>query len=111
MDPQPVSDERRQHQRVGSSLRCWLRGQERTVYASLRDLSPGGLGLKAPTTFQPGDVAEVLLEDPHHSRSLRARVEVAWSHPDPQNPEHAGTGVRFIEVVEGLELLPGHGHE
>jgi len=99
-------DERRRHPRYGSSLRCWIRGGARTVYATLRDLSHGGLGIRAPTTFQRGDVAEVLLEDPHHSRSMRARAEVAWSHPDPENPEHAGTGVRFVEVVEGDELLP-----
>ena len=104
-------DERRQHPRIGSSLRCWLRGESRTVYAMLRDLSHGGLCLRAPTTFQPGEVAEVLLEDPHHTRRLRARAEVAWSHPDPHNPDHAGTGLRFIEVVEGLELLPLDGRE
>jgi hypothetical protein len=104
-------DDRRQFPRTGSSLRCWLRGGSRTVYATLRDLSHGGLGLRAPTTFQAGELAEVLLEDPHHSHSLRARAEVAWSHPDPQNPDHSGTGVRFLEVVEGLELLPDPGHE
>ena len=102
-------DERRRHPRYGSSLRCWIRGEARTVYATIRDLSQGGLGLRAPTTFLRGDVAEVLLEDPHHSRSLRAHAEIAWSHPDPQNPEHSGTGVRFVEVVDGAELLPGSG--
>lgn len=103
------SDERRRYPRYGSSLRCWIRGESRTVYAVLRDLSHGGLGLRAPTLFRPGDTAEVLLEDAHHSRSLRARAEVAWSHPDPQNPAHSGTGVRFVEVIEGHELLPGGG--
>ena len=96
---------------MDSSLRCWLRGESRTVYATIRDLSHGGLGLRAPTTFRPGDAAEVLIEDPHHARSLRARAEVAWSHPDPQNPEHSGTGVRFLEVVEGQELLPRPGRD
>jgi c-di-GMP-binding flagellar brake protein YcgR len=111
-DTEPVSDdERRRFRRVGSSLRCWIRGGSRTVYVTLRDISHGGLGIRAPTTFQRGDAAEVLLEDAHHARSLRARAEVAWSHPDTDNPEHAGTGVRFLEVIEGQELLPPRGDE
>ena len=73
---------------------------------TLRDLGHGGIGLSAPTTFRRGDAAEVLLQDPHHVRSLRARVEIAWSHPDPSNPGHAGTGARFLEVLDGHELLP-----
>jgi hypothetical protein len=104
---QPVTgDERRRFRRVGSGLRCWLRGQSRTVYVRLRDLSHGGIGICAPTTFQRGDAAEVLVEDAHHARSLRAHAEVAWSHPDTDNPGHSGTGVRFLEVIEGRELLP-----
>jgi hypothetical protein len=104
---EPVTgDERRRFRRFGSCLRCWIRGEARTVYVTLRDLSHGGVGIHAPTTFQRGEAAEVLLQDPHHSRTIRARAEVAWSHPDPENPEHAGTGVRFVEVLEGMELLP-----
>jgi c-di-GMP-binding flagellar brake protein YcgR len=102
-----TEDERRRFRRIGSHLRCWIRGESRTVYVTLRDLSPGGAGISAPTTFHRGEAAEVLLQDPHHSRSLRARAEVAWSHPDSENPAHAGTGVRFLEVLEGQELLPG----
>jgi hypothetical protein len=101
-----MADERRRFRRFGSFLRCWIRGHGRSVCMTVRDVSRGGVGIRAPTTFCRGDTAEVLLEAPHHSRSLRARVEVAWSHPDQENPEHAGTGVRFVEVLEGEELLP-----
>ncbi|HEY3354801.1 MAG TPA: PilZ domain-containing protein [Polyangia bacterium] len=100
------ADERRKHTRYPSQLRCWLRGPARQVYVRLRDISRGGLGLRAPTTFPRGEVAEVLVEDPRRGVALRARGEVVWTHPDPDHPDHTGTGIRFLEVTEGLELLP-----
>jgi Tfp pilus assembly protein PilZ len=100
------ADDRRRDTRYPSTLRCWIRGEARTVFVTLRDLSAGGLGIRAPTTFRRGDRAEVLLQDPHHVHTLRASGEIAWSHPDPDHPEHAGTGLRFVEILEGRELLP-----
>jgi hypothetical protein len=100
------ADERRVYPRFPSRLRCWLSGHARLVHVGLRDLSRGGLGLKAPTTFSAGELAEVIVEDPARRLNLRARCEVVWSHPDKDNPDHTGTGVRFVEILEGPHLLP-----
>jgi Tfp pilus assembly protein PilZ len=99
------ADERRKHPRFPSQLHCWLRGPARQVYVRLRDLSLGGVALRAPTTFVRGDQAEVVVEDPHRGINLRARGEVVWTHPDPEHPEHTGTGVRFVQILAGAELL------
>jgi hypothetical protein len=100
------ADERRKYPRFPSHLRCWLKGQARQAYVRLRDISRGGLGLRAPTTFPRGEVAEVIIENPGRGLKLRGRCEVVWNHPDPDHPEHTGTGLRFVAIEAGAELLP-----
>ena len=99
-------DERRRYRRFPSGLKCWLTCEARLVYVRLRDLSRGGLGLRAPTNFAAGDAAEAIVEDPARQQSLRARCEIVWSHPDEDHPDHTGTGVRFVEILDGTDVLP-----
>jgi Tfp pilus assembly protein PilZ len=96
----------RKFERFPTNLRCWLRARGRTVYVRLRDISRGGVGLRTSTNFSRGDHAELVLEQTRPPATMHARAEVVWSHPDPENPDHAGTGLRFVEIVEGESLLP-----
>jgi Tfp pilus assembly protein PilZ len=100
------ADERRQYTRFPSVLRCWLQSRHRKVYARLRDISRGGVGLRAPSTFASGEIAEVVLENPRSGRVLRIRAVIVWSHPDGNNPDHAGMGVKFDVPVEDADFTP-----
>ena len=81
----------RHHPRQRTQLRIWLTSPRRSVYARIHDVSSGGLGLRVPTAFEPGERVQVTvpLED---GSEIEAPAVVVWVGPGGTS----GLGLRFL---------------
>ena len=88
-------DERRRHLRQRIFERAWFDGEARAVYTRIHDISRGGLSVRGAMPFEDGEALTVTLG------GLRVRAEVSWRNERPV----AGTGFRFVEVLDGEDEL------
>jgi hypothetical protein len=99
--PSP-SYETRRHPRMVLPVRCWIVGGPHTLYLRLHDVSLGGLSVRAPVPFSATAPVELRLELPG-GQAVRARGEVVWVRGVADSGPRMGA--RFVEFVEGRELL------
>jgi hypothetical protein len=88
-------DERRRHRRRRSFERAWFDSKTRAVYVRLWDISRGGVSVRGAMPFSDGETLTVTLG------GVRVRAEVSWRSERPV----AGTGFRFVEVLDGEDEL------
>jgi hypothetical protein len=88
-----TSSERRRHLRQRIHRRALFDTKQRAVFTRLHDISEGGLSVRAPMPFAPGEELVVTLGD------VRVRVQVRWTNERPR----VGMGFRILEVLDGGE--------
>jgi CheY-like chemotaxis protein len=71
-------------------------GSKRTLNVQLRNLSQGGIGIRAPYPLESGEVVKINFKLPDGSGRVKAEGELAWT----DNDGHAG--IRFLEVSPSL---------
>jgi hypothetical protein len=59
------------------------------IRGRLVDISQGGVGLRLPQPFQPGDVIEIEMESPTGART-RCVAEVRWASQQPDGEFRVG---------------------
>lgn len=75
---------------------------ERLVYARVFDVSPTGLGVRAPSPFRVGEELTVRIQAADTvapNRAVELRVRVAWA-------AGLGMGVELLHIVTGGDLYP-----
>lgn len=99
--------ESRRHPRVSSRIRVWCEGHNVTLYASVMDISEGGLFLKTHTPFPAGARATVRFQN---GKTVEMPATVVWTR-DQGNAQPPGMGLRFDAPPESLtyirELIEG----
>jgi CheY-like chemotaxis protein len=71
-------------------------GSKRTLNVQLRNLSQGGIGIRAACPLESGEVVNIKFKLPDGSCRVKAQGELAWTDKDG----HAG--IRFLDVSPSL---------
>lgn len=89
-------ESRRRHPRVSSRIRVWCEGHNVTLYASVMDISEGGLFLKTHTPFPRGARATVRFQN---GKSVELPATVVWTREEGA-ARPAGMGLKFEDTSE-----------
>lgn len=89
--------ENRKHMRVMSRLRCWCEGDNVTVYASIGNLSEGGIFLRTSTPLEAGSRATLRFGSEHLVEMV---ARVVWVFAGDQGAP-GGMGLAFEALDEG----------
>jgi hypothetical protein len=96
--------ERRRYQRFALRCKCWLEGEDASIYASTADVGLGGLFLRSAVPIAPGVSVEVELGSRDGRRSVLAGGVVTRTVPAAPGRRH-GIGVEFSAIEGGLDAL------
>ena len=71
-------------------------GPQNKVDVQLRNLSQGGMGIRAPYPLPSGNAVKIRFRLPESERSLQAEGELAWTD------KNGYAGIRFLDVPSNL---------
>lgn len=99
-----VPTERRKYQRFALHCKCWLEGDEVTIFGTTADLGLGGLFLRSAVPIDRGFTVEIQLHSRDAERRLIACGVVTRTVRATPGRRH-GLGVEFLEVRGGRGAL------
>ena len=98
-------DERRRYLRYAVRCRCWLEGEQTTVFGPTADVGLGGVFLRTAVPLAEGDRVHVALSiDDSDERAVRAEGVVTRA-VRAQPGSRYGVGVEFVRISDGRESL------